>query len=453
MRRTWPLAAALVVFMAPIALAASMRDGDRDATFDGDGRALVGFETGSEDFATSVLLQSDGKIVAAGGRGARVAMTRVLPNGALDTSFGNGGRVIGPAITIPVSGSNPPWTSFATGAAQQEDGKLMISAAVEVPNFTRRFGAMRFDSDGTLDNAFGDSGLLVTDIPGVNNEVTVAIAVQPDGKFLLAGFGTVDGKPRFVVTRHTSLGALDPTWGTAGTAGATSTSFPSSDGAIAQAMTLQSDGKVVVSGFTTKGDDKLFAVARYRSNGTLDPTFSDDGRVQTALSARPTNASAAAVVVQPNGRIVAVGRRVVGDLVRIALVRYLPNGNLDLGFDSDGRVETVIKYRPEGRAKRPPIGAKHHSQAFAAAFQADGKIVVAGRVRGGDLRQFVLARYLTDGSLDPTFGSGGIVQTPFPGSTNSFANDIALDPDGPIVAAGVAVREGAGDMAIARYAG
>ena len=167
-----------------------------------------------------------------------------------------------------------------------------------------------------------------------------------------------------------------------------------------------------------------------------DPSFGQGGGVMTFLSTEGSHAHA--LVLQPDGKLVAVGTVTApqGAPEEFALVRYLPDGSLDTSFGSGGVVETPI---PSG-----------YAEANAAVLQPDGKIVVAGDYLSAAGSEFALARYNTDGSLDTSFGSGGIVTTQVEG-VNSKAFGLVLQPDGKIVAGGEATSSTGNGSALVRY--
>ena len=191
-------------------------------------------------------------------------------------------------------------------------------------------------------------------------------------------------------------GDLDPTFGTGGMV---MTDLNRSTD-LANAVALQSDGKLVVVGQTYKDNDysdEDFVVTRYNTNGTLDNTFGSRGRVRTdfpALAAVPSS-----VVIQPDGKIVVAGGAfpLFTFAGNFEVVRYNPNGSLDTSFGAGGIVTTTF---PEG------------SYAFDVALQSDGKIIAAGTVfvdfNPGDQSDtdFALARYNQHGTLDASFGNG-----------------------------------------------
>jgi uncharacterized delta-60 repeat protein len=192
----------------------------------------------------------------------------------------------------------------------------------------------------------------------------------------------------------------------------------------AKGVAIQQDGKLVVSGITASSEtDYDFAVARYKTDGTLDTTFSGDGRATTDFG---FPSQALDLIVQPDGKIVLAGGIVTGPgSAEFALARYNPDGTPDMSFSGDGQQRTSIS------------GA-----ATALVLQPDGKIVLVG----GFFDQFALARYTPDGNLDTTFSLDGLQVTTFPAGRAS-ATDAVLDPDGRILVVGVVE----GDFGAARY--
>jgi uncharacterized delta-60 repeat protein len=198
------------------------------------------------------------------------------------------------------------------------------------------------------------------------------------------------------------------------------------------------DDRIVVAGSTNTGSTNGFevAVARYTADGQPDTTFSGDGIQTTEITAGSSGESGTAVALQPDGKILVAANpddAVNGD--EFAVLRYMPNGDLDPSFDGDGVAITSL--------------SSGNDQPNAIAVQSNGKIVEAG----GSQSKAVLVRYLTDGSPDLGFGAGGIVRTDAtPGADD--ANDMTLDPLGRIVVAGSGVPGGSGtDALFARYIG
>src|SRR5213082_4067581 len=238
-------------------------------------------------------------------------------------------------------------------------------------------------------------------------------------------------------------GDLDPTFGTEGKV---LTDFDHSTD-IADAVAVQTDGKLVVVGQTYKNNDYTgedFAVARYNTDGTLDSTFGTRGKVRTDFPGLAAVASS--VLIQPDGKIVVAGGAFplftfLGDF---KVVRYNPDGSLDSSFGEGGIVTTTF---PEG------------SYASDVALQADGKIIAAGTVfvdftpGESSNTDFALARYNPNGTPDATFGNGGQVSTDFLGLEDD-AFSVLIQPDGKIVAIGSANDPATFyDFAAARYRG
>jgi uncharacterized delta-60 repeat protein len=276
-------------------------------------------------------------------------------------------------------------------------------------------------TDGDLDITFGSGGKVITDFGG--DDVANAVALQSDGKIVAAGRTLVGGVSSFALGRYNSDGSLDTTFGTGGKV----TTDSLGD---AFALSIRSDGKIVVAGGRTQSPS-TFVLARYNSDGSLDTTFGSGGKVvRTDFSGLFV-----ALVLQPDGKIVVAAGK-TGDFV---LVRYDGDGSLDTTFGSGGTLTTDFSGRDD--------------EAYALAIQSDGKIVAAGRTTttsGSVLSDFALARYNSDGSLDTTFGTGGKVTTSFPSPFPSAAYALALQSDGKIVVAGGGLDVESG-IRLARY--
>lgn len=277
---------------------------------------------------------------------------------------------------------------------------------------------------GDLDPTFSSDGKVLTDF--ADGDQARDVAVQPDGKIVSVGASTDESllESRFALTRHNADGTLDTGFGGAdgdepGTVTtAVNNMGPSLQWSEANAVALQADGKIVVVGMSWREyeDCCWFVVARYNADGTLDNTFSDDGRVFADI-AGPTEARD--VEIDSSGRIVAAGY--TGG--HMAVLRLTSDGTPDTTFGGDGTVTAnpagpVLQEGGDGRAL---------------ALQPDGKIVVGGQV-GSTRFDFALMRFNTDGSVDTGFDGDGIVRTDF-GDYESVES-LALQPDGRIIAAG-----------------
>jgi uncharacterized delta-60 repeat protein len=257
-----------------------------------------------------VVIQGDGRIVAAGGAGERFALARYNADGTLDSTFGEDGKV-----TTAFPGF-PYGAAYAADAAIQADGKIVAGGLI-YPSQTPQHGAfalVRYNPDGTLDSSFDGDGRIVTDMSSGDDRVA-AVAIQADGRIVAAGQVVASpGDSEFGLARYEPDGTLDSTFGGDGTV---TTSFGvAPDGA--SDLVIQPDGRIVAAGFAG-GKRRQFGLARYNTDGTLDSTFGGDGKVTTNFTEHDD--SAFDVAVQANGRIVAAGREAAKG-GRFALARY-----------------------------------------------------------------------------------------------------------------------------------
>jgi uncharacterized delta-60 repeat protein len=267
--------------------------------------------------------------------------------------------------------------------------------------------------------------------------VAHALVLQPDGKIVVAGTATPATDWDFGLARYNPNGTLDATFGAGGRVTTDISGHLSAD--LVWAVALQPDGKLVVAGSTTGPSGEAFALARYMPSGGLDGSFGSSGRVTTSFGGDQDWAQA--VAVQPDGKIVAAGKtgnQCCLGTFNFALARFNAGGTLDSAFGTGGKVTTDF--------------AGGTDNAHALVIQADGKLLAGGeRLPGGNVSgasfDFALARYQPGGTLDPTFGSGGLVTTDFPGH-NDHVYALALQQDGKVVAAG----DSSPDFALARYA-
>jgi uncharacterized delta-60 repeat protein len=386
--------------------------GDLDSSFGTDGRVTTDFDS-RDDFGVGAALQPDQKIVVAGNSAVfgpfniDFALARYNPDGSLDSTFGTGGRVrteLGSTVDA------------ASDVVVQPDGKL-LAAGPSASNFT----VVRYNADGSVDPSFGVGGVATADFGG--SDQPNAVVLQSDGKIVVAGF-TGD---QFALARFNADGTLDATYGSGGKV---TTDFGSFDLGFDAAVTA--DNKVVVCG--RSGDD--FAIARYTTQGILDPTFGTGGKVTTDLGGSD---QAQGLTIDAEGRVVAVGPS-SGDF---GVARYNLDGTLDTSFGVGGLVKTDFA---DGSS----------DSAFDVVVTADGHIVaVGGSSPGPGAANFAVARYDSTGNLDAGFGTDGKVTTAF-STPASNALDVLAQPDGKLVAIG-GTRDlsvsGSGDFALARYLG
>jgi uncharacterized delta-60 repeat protein len=382
-----------------IGLARYTPGGSLDKGFGLRGQAVTPF--GQRSGAYSAALQADGKVVTAGFTGRafsssyRFGLARYAPNGALDHSFGTKGHI---STKIGSGGA------VANGVTVQADRKIV---AVGLVGALDRFIVARYLPGGKLDTSFGTGGIAQTALG--SNAVASAVAPQPDGKIVVSGTAGDD----FVLVRYQSDGSLDPAFGTNGVV-KTSLASP----ADARAIALQPDGKIVVAGDVetdSVGPGYRFALARYLPDGSLDPSFGSSGIVTTPFgnviaADLPFGGAAGAVAIQTDGKIVAGGTLFVPWPGRgsFAIARYNADGSLDSSFGDGGRVTSSFGYAP------PENPTEAGDFVAGLALQPDGKVVAGGFSQfGPHTEQYAVAvaRYLSDGSLDQSFGTGGLVKT------------------------------------------
>jgi len=399
--------------------------GDFDPSFDADGRVLTHF--GGFEGANALIVQSDGKLVAGGDSTAissnDFALARYNPDGSLDSSFGTGGRVLtafgGQDVIIAL--------------VQQADGKLVAAGVLNVGG-GQDLALLRYHPDGSVDTSFGVAGLVLIEFGG-SGKFARALIQQLDGKLVVAGrtrIGGSDSPGDFALARYNPEGSPDTGFGVGGRV---LTDFGGNTDDGAQELVQQPDGKLVAAGSSSNG---AFALARYNPDGSLDASFGVGGRVLTRFGGA---GAARALVRQPDGKLVAAGISGATGVGDFSLVRYNADGSLDASFGVNGRVLT-------------DFGGNTDDGAQELVQQPDGKLVAAGRSNASAAERFdvALARYLANGSLDASFGIGGVVRTDFASTTfRGRLFGLALQTDAKVATAGSSDASGDSDFALARY--
>lgn len=352
-------------------------DGSPDPSFGDAGKVTFDFTgTGNNDQINAITLQPDGKIVVAGSADAGFALARFQPDGTLDPSFGDAGKV-----TTIVGGI----FSQGNAAALQPDGAIVVVGdAITENGFD--FAVARYLPDGSLDPSFGQGGTVTSDFfAGLDK--AHALALQPDGKLVVSGQvrGGGGASAASTVVRYLPDGSLDPGFGSGGKV---ITDVGGRNISEARAVAVQADGKIVTAGNVSSQSAGSLALARYLADGSLDSKFGDHG---TLILDGPGVVSGNALVIQPDdGKIVIGGTsRIVGTDLDFTLFRLTPQGRLDRGFGSSGKVVTDF-----GSAS----GSSNNDIVHALALHNDGRLVAAGSVNGtlwGEPNSFGLASYRT----------------------------------------------------------
>jgi uncharacterized delta-60 repeat protein len=267
--------------------------------------------------------------------------------------------------------------------------------------------------NGVLDPNFGNNGTVIFDVNNADN-ASRAITIQSDEKILLGGYATLENNV-FNVVRLLPDGTPDPDFGDDGVV-----NTPFSSASIASALAIQDDGKIIAGGHSWNGQQNVFTVVRYLSDGALDVTFGDSGIVTTTLEDR--SGFGKALAIYDDGKIILAGMAYTAfsDLDDFVLVRYQPDGRIDSTFGSNGIVFTTF-----GNARDWIHSVK---------IQNDGKILAGGF---SDFRM-AMARYLEDGSLDLSFGTDGRVTTQITSASTDAINSLALSDVG-IFTCGVSI--------------
>lgn len=400
--------------------------GSLDTTFGTGGVATTAFGTG-EDFGYATAIQADGKIIVAGsvdGSGTDFAVARYTRDGALDATFGTGGKV-----RFDFSGKS----DVARAVAIQSDGKIVVAGSTVTASNEERFGIVRLTSTGSPDSSFGTGGRVVTAFTGSGSDRAHAVLVQGSGHIVVGGFANFSATGLdFALARYTSTGALDSSFGSGGTV---TTAIRTNTGSDVVHALAEQAGKIVAVG--GEGD---FQAARYTASGALDGTFGTGGKVNALFGS--TIGVANAVAVDAQNRLVLAGQR-DNDT---AAARLNSNGTLDTTFGTGGKA--VVAY-----------SAVNWDVAEGVAVQTDGAVVLAGwrmPEGGGSATDFTVTRLTSAGALDATFGTNGTVITAVaPGIKTDQAHAVALQPDDRIPATRIVAvgdrNDSNNDLALTRY--
>ncbi|AFZ57397.1 DUF4347 domain-containing protein [Anabaena sp. PCC 7938] len=455
-------------------------DGSYDNNFGSYGKASIDF--GSYENAKTLIIQSDGKILVAGDSNSQVIITRYLSSGVIDTTFGNFGKVT--SIL-----SNGDVTNYI---AMQTDGKIVVvSNGYNSYTYSYDISLSRLNADGSLDTNFGNYGKVNTNLGGFHNKANVA--VQADGKIVVATLTDSGGQQQIGVVRYNANGALDTTFG--GGDGIVLTplnlnNYYGTSGPNNVSLAFQSGGKILIGTTAYNGNNTDFALVRYNSDGSLDNSFNSNGIVLSNLG-NNTYERATSLLVQADNNIVVAGstnnNNGTGD--HIAIVRYLgaggstggAPGQLDSSFSGDGKVttdfgfyeraeslavqsdgklvvlastssgNTLIRYNLDGTVDTsfggngsvPYIGGGFVVSAVT--VQSDGKILVLSGNGNGSNQDIRLERYNSNGSIDSSFGNFGKAVFDFGG--NEYARNLIVQTDGKILVAG----ESNGQVLLTRY--
>ncbi len=405
----------------------SANDGALDTSFGTNGEVTTSFANNTRSNSSSIIQQSDGKLVAVGvtgiGFNLSFAVARYDLDGNLDKTFNGTGKIIGKKFAdFPINA--------ASSVIQQSNSKLVVAGLVSntsVPQSTA-IGITRYNSNGSLDNSFGNLGQVTTLING-NNSSGSSMKVLPNDEFVIAGNSFPSSS-----TSQFALATYDPNGKLLNQNSFHLTKNPT-NADFANSVAVQKDGKFVISGTTKAAVTSKFAIVRTNSDTSLDKTFGNNGIV--IFNFGGTDDECFAVAIQQDGKIVVAGYTAITAKSQFAIARLNSNGTFDETFGTSGKV--VFNF------------AGNRAQAKSLVLQSDGKIIVAGLTSTGPISNFALARLLPNGSLDPSFGTKGKVITSFENSKSSQAESVIIQQDGKIVADGFEITNNTSKFAIARY--
>jgi uncharacterized delta-60 repeat protein len=356
----------------------------------------------------------------------------LLTAGALDTSFGSNGMATVTVGSLDDSGGGvavqPDLKIVAVGTAKNQ---VTPHPKTFVP--TTAFSVARFNTDGTPDTTFGPGGTVQTyfiDSGGnsVSSQSAEAVAIQGDGKIVVAGRigGTLGAG--FAIARYNADGTLDTTFGGMIVHGkkvdqgrVITNFFPAGqyNYTAATSVLIQPDGKIVAAGYASSSSSQhFFAVARYNTDGTLDTTFGSEGE---AVSTSTISVASVAMAIDAGGRIIVEGSSSTSGQ---AVACFTPSGTLDTSFGTGGQVSVLA----------PGFNVSYGA---GVAVQSTGKIIISGNSGGGTAdanneNPLTMARLNTNGSLDTSFGSSGF----YVGSGISYGQSLIVQSDDKLIAAG-----------------
>gem|GEM_PF-920472 len=391
-----------------------------DATFGLNGASWRNIYP-TDDQAFALALRPDGRTVIAGRTTidsvSQMAVFQFLPNGKPDMTFHWNSKA---ALQFNDK------ASAANALVPDADGRVILAGYATLED-RERFGLMRLLPDGTPDPSFGANGQVLTDF-GTSIQRANALALQPDGKIVAAGFIRTGKDADFALARYLPDGTPDPSFGTNGLV---TTKIDSLSDVIWD-IALQSNGRIVVCGSTLSTSvfnfPSFFVVARYLPDGKLDPTFGGFGTVVTDLNADEESDIARSVTISSTGFIVVAGYSAENLASKISVVRYRPSGLLDSNFGASGIASLTAV---------PTYGN----------FCTDIKtlpgdqLLLTGMAENVDFKDIFLLKLLPNGSRDASFGQNGQIIRSF-SSKDDNAAALALRPDGHILVAGDTRAEG-----------
>lgn len=439
---------------------AMLSAGSLDPSFANGGKTSAAFDLGGSlpDWAQAMTLDSSGRVVVVGrarhtNGNDDFAIARFRSDGRLDTTFSSDGKV---TVGFDLGGGNK---DEAYSVAIDSKGRIIVAGYAQTAGRgDYDFAVVRLLPDGRLDTSFDFDGKTTIpnfDLFATSDDRASDVVIDKQGRIILVGQVSTDGKKDFGLARLTTAGALDSSFGIAGMQWV---DFRTAGDDWAAAVALDARGRIVVAGTVSySSGDHDFAVARLLPTGWLDTSFDFDGKQTILFDLGGKRIDAAAdVVIDRQGKIVIAGtvdRSNAGDR-DMGVVRLLPDGALDESFDSDGKVLIAFDY-----------GGNLEDRATGVRIDAKGRIVVSGTATrdGTGNTDLAVARLTANGATDFKFGGGtGKATVAFDyGGTAPFryaelsASKVVVDKKGRIIVAGTAKHSADADwdFVVARFRG
>jgi uncharacterized delta-60 repeat protein len=319
--------------------------------------------------------------------------------------------------------------SRANAMVLQTDDKIVVTGYSRINDSTYNYATARYNGDGSPDNSFGTGGIVLTNVENSSN--VYGIALQSNGKIVLSGYSSDGTKTGISHVRYNVNGAIDTTFGSGGIA---LKKFSQSPDVEAWAMAIDADDNIVTTGIIYDTAYNKISVTKFLSNGDTDTSFGSGGIVVTSVSNSDDFGNA--VTIQPDGKILLTG----DSKNSIVIARYNANGTLDQTFGTDGTVLSDF--------------GTSESEAYGITIQNDGKIIIAG-VSGPNAMNtngnYGLARFNPDGTIDNSFGTNGKVVSDISSGHNDVAFSVKEQSDGKIVASGISYDGSFYNISLARY--
>lgn len=395
-----------------------------DETFGKKGRVVTVHDTSiyQRSSIKSLVLQRDGKILASGNIITKkdnrtiIGIVRYMKDGKIDVGFGTNGFVYSDLS------NQTAYLGFdaVTDMQLQSDGKIIILSE-RFSNDSTNFALLRYNSDGSVDSAFGKKGILSLPYPDYTS-----ILIDSFDNIIVSGRDRIAQNSLlelFVLSKYLKNGNIDVNFGTGGSA---VFNFGPTYDFNGPKIIWDKKGNIVMAGLTYYSRNII--VGRFYSNGKIDSSFSNKG--WTEINSSTIMIFFGDVTAQENNKIIIGGTGSVDYFSDddMSIGRLKENGELDNNFGRKGYVITDFTSNPRFTS---------YDELVSVMVQGDGKIIAAGMGITNSLNgKFVLARYNKDGTLDSTYGIGGLVKTTIEPGNDLGMYDAVLQPDGKVIAAG-----------------